>query len=119
MKFWLTGVIAAVLAVALFAVPGGGVTTAYADVDYCGNSVIDVPDSGPGFDFSDACAAHDDCYSIPGTENHRTACDEEFLTDMLLSCEEQQRLKRLGCITRAYTYYLGVRLGGWAFFPYA
>jgi hypothetical protein len=122
MKIWMVGAIAAVFAMALFVLPGTGrPSTAYA-ADYCGvEGVLDVPDSGATFDFTDACAAHDACYAQGGTEADRRSCDQQFLEDMLQSCSDawpNQWFKRHACDSVAYTYYLGVHLGGWAFFPY-
>lgn len=120
MRFLFTSTVAAVLALALFALPGQTVSTAYAvpSDNVCGNSAIDVPDSGNTFNFSEPCAIHDKCYAQGGTERDRRSCDQAFLDAMLASCAAGERWKRLGCGTVAYTYYLGVRLGGWAFFPY-
>lgn len=89
--------------------------------DYCGNGVVDVPDTGPSFDFHKACAIHDDCYSNGGTEADRRACDTDFLNNMLATCAHMWRWpdpRLANCRSVAFTYYLGVRLGGWAFFPY-
>ena len=120
MKLLFSGVITVILALALFAVPGAGSGTVYAlDENVCGNDFVDVPDSGATFDFTDACAQHDACYADPGTEQTRKQCDDAFLEDMLDSCDQQQRWKRFSCASRAYTYYLGVRIGGWAFYDYA
>ena len=118
MKLLLSSAIAVLLALALFALPGGTTTTAYAE-NVCGNDVIDVPDSGRTFDFTGACADHDLCYADGGSESDRQECDQEFLEAMLDSCEDRPRLQRFSCVSRAYTYYAGVRLGGWAFFPYS
>ena len=123
MKFWLAGVIAAALTVSMVAFSDGGTPTVYADPDVgaCGNDFIDVPDTGLSFNFVSACESHDDCYSVPGTEATRKACDDAFLADMKASCSAMwpsQFLKRLACNSVAGTYFLGVRLGGWAYYPY-
>lgn len=120
-RFWLAGIIAAALTLTVFGFSAGG-GTAYADEGACGNDVVDVPDAGSTFDFTDACEGHDACYAEGGTEADRTSCDNEFLDDMRASCSEMwptQFFKRLACQSVAGTYYLGVRLGGWAFFPYS
>jgi hypothetical protein len=119
----MSGAIAIVVALALFALPSGGISTVQAaDPGACGNVVIDVPDTGSVFNFVDACMGHDACYSEGGTEADRTGCDNAFLDAMETSCDSQwatQRFKHAGCYGVAYTYYLGVRIGGWAFFPYS
>jgi hypothetical protein len=89
--------------------------------DYCGNDVVDVPDTGYLFDFSVACMGHDTCYGTPGTEQDRRACDQAFLDAMLASCDAKwtsQIIRRSGCYSIAYTYFLAVRIGGWAFYDY-
>jgi hypothetical protein len=122
-KSWMLAMFAAAIGLALFVAPGGEVSSVQAIpiLDYCGNDVVDVPDSGPTFNFAEACAIHDDCYSNGGTESDRRACDAEFLSNMRASCSEMwpnQFFKRRACTNVALTYYLGVALGGWAFFPY-
>ena len=118
MKLALLG---AFLVVVAFAAFGQTPTVSAEPVDYCGNDAVEVPDTGSLFDFSSACMAHDDCYEEPGTEQDRRACDRAFLADMLASCDEmwpKQILRRSGCYSVAYTYFLAVRLGGWAFYDY-
>jgi hypothetical protein len=114
------------LAIALIALtvlvftPGRSMPVAYA-ADSCGVMGFDVPDSGPNFDFSNACAGHDSCYGAHHGEGEvaRKACDDAFLADMLSSCAAQwprQLVRRAACNAVAGIYYSGVRLGGWLFF---
>ncbi|HEX5369650.1 MAG TPA: phospholipase A2 [Dehalococcoidia bacterium] len=90
--------------------------------DNCGvMGVFDVPDSGPSFDFSQACANHDACYSTNHGTNEaaRATCDNAFLNDMLTSCNDMWSRtdpQLYQCRTVAKVYYAGVRLGGWLFF---
>ena len=44
-----------------------------------------VPDEPGGFDFTQACQNHDDCYGTCGRE--KGDCDEDFLKDMNAVCE--------------------------------
>jgi hypothetical protein len=95
----------------------------------CGVAGIDVPDEGTYFDFTDACASHDVCYTDGGTEADRYNCDQAFLADMLASCDEMwpvagwwdrsQLRSRAICYTVARLYYAGVRLFGGTFFNYS
>ena len=98
------------------------------ETHHCGTDTIQVPDRGAYFDFADACANHDVCYATGGSEFDRYLCDRAFLSDMTASCNAmwpvssiwdtaQLRSRRL-CYGVAYTYYLGVRLGGSAYFNY-
>jgi hypothetical protein len=118
MKLALFGAFLLVIAFAAF---GQTTNVSAQPVDYCGNNVVDVPDTGYLFDFGGACMGHDDCYSEPGTEQDRRACDQAFLADMLASCDSKwptQIFRRSGCYSVAYTYFLAVRIGGWAFYDY-
>ncbi len=77
-----------------------------------------VPDQLPGiFDFTEACAAHDDCYAVG---EDRAACDTSFRQDMLQLCTTQHPealdAGRVLCFTFAELYFLGVRLFGGPFF---
>ncbi len=88
----------------------------------CGvQGVIWVPDAGPSFNFSQACANHDVCYS----EHHgqgeavRASCDSAFLHDMTSSCDDMWSRSSPQfdqCLRVANLYYFGVRIGGWLFF---
>ena len=122
MKVLMLGMITIAAALAFSVVPGAGVSSVQAiPTNTCGNDVIDVPDSGATFHFTSACLFHDECYGQGGTESDRRACDAQFLTDMRGSCDQMwpsQWLKRWSCYSVARTYYLGVSLGGWAFFDY-
>ena len=117
------------IALAAFAVMAGTVvgfsgsqSVAYADPqDFCGVDGLEIPDSGDVFDFSEACAEHDVCYGHGGDEYDRYLCDREFFSDMLDSCSDMwDRFDRelWQCRSIARTYYIGVRLGGFLFFPY-
>ena len=108
------------LTVLVFA-PSRSAPVADAAVDSCGVTGLDVPDSGPNFDFTTACAGHDSCYGTHHGEGEvaRKACDDKFLADMLGSCTAQwprQAVRRAACNAVAGIYYSGVRLGGWLFF---
>jgi hypothetical protein len=120
MKTWMTGAVAAALAIALFAFAPAGVTHA-TEAEFCGNDFVSVPDSGESFDFGASCEAHDECYAqYAGTnERNRLACDRAFLADMNASCDEMWARWSgdwLRCRSVASIYYVGVRLGGWLFF---
>jgi hypothetical protein len=113
------GLAAALLMVTLFAFSSPATTRAQEDA--CGVMGFDIPDSGANFDFTEACAAHDDCYTTfhGQGETARKACDDQFLADMQESCAEQwpaQPLRRKICNAVALVYYTGVRVGGWLFF---
>lgn len=87
--------------------------------DYCGVEGLEVPDTGPSFDFTSDCQAHDECYAAGGGPLARSRCDNQFLRDMNASCAEMwdrgdPRLAR--CRSVATVYYTAVRLGGWAYF---
>ena len=122
MKHWM-GLMVAVVALAVFALPGGSVSVVHAaDPGACGNDVIDVPDTGTVFNFVSPCLGHDACYGAGGTETDRTTCDDNFYAAMETSCDTMwptKALKRAACYGVATTYYLGVRVGGWLFFPYS
>ncbi len=124
MKIWIASAIAAMLAMALFVLPGSSGTAHATPPNYCGiEGYFDVPDAQPGlFDFADACMGHDECYGNGGTEADRRSCDREFLDEMLASCSDmwssRQWFKARSCASVAYTYYTAVHLGGWLFFPY-
>jgi hypothetical protein len=87
-------------------------------------SVVDgctaVPDSGPSFDFTEACDAHDDCYiNQPhgSSADDRRQCDREFRDAMFDSCRDlwpkrSQAFSRGVCFGVAWVYYLGVRAFG-------
>jgi hypothetical protein len=87
--------------------------------DACGNAAVQAPDSGPSFNFHEACHAHDECYGQGGGEAERLACDRAFLRAMLAACDAQNpRFSGLWfqCRAVASLYYGAVRLGGWLFF---
>ena len=122
MKAWTLPLLANLFALALILMPVGGAAPAYAVEDACGNDVINVPDSGANFDFTAACVVHDECYGAGGDEAARNACDTAFLTAMQESCDAMwptSPLRHRICLGVAKTYYLGVHLFGWLFFPYS
>ena len=121
MKFFATGFVAAILAIAFFAAQGGSTVSATPPPDACGNPVINAPDRGLTFDFTSACQAHDDCYSYGGYEADRRNCDNAFVANMINSCYDMwpyQIALRHRCLEVAGTYYQAVRVGGWLFFTY-
>ena len=77
-----------------------------------------VPDTFGDADFSDACRAHDVCYS-PGSPIDRMQCDLLFLQALTAECAEAYQFDfacRLICNALAGIYFLGVRLfGGFAY----
>jgi hypothetical protein len=113
----VVGLVAALLSLVTVLAPPAG-----AEIDACGVVGFDVPDTQVGvFDFTDACAEHDRCYGVGGSWSDRYRCDWVFLSDMNASCSEMwpgwsKWRQRLRCNGVAYTYYAGVRLGGWAYF---
>jgi len=119
MKFAVVGLAAALLG--LSALLFSPYETTYAQADACGVLGFDAPDSGTNFDFSAACAAHDECYTTfhGQGEEARKACDDQFLADMKDSCADQwplQPARRRICNSIALVYYSAVRIGGWLFF---
>lgn len=82
------------------------------------------PDSGPHFNFHNACDWHDLCYHYAYYGRHevgRLGCDNGFLSRMRNSCYNrypnwyQVPLRNL-CYGTANVYYSAVRSAGWAFF---
>ena len=59
---------------------------------HCGSAWNEplVPDAPFGFDFSNACKNHDDCYGTcnEGNSGAKEKCDKAFLTDMLTRCSQ-------------------------------
>jgi RHS repeat-associated protein len=71
-----------------------------------------VPDAPLGFDFSECCQAHDECYGRYGAD--RLACDNQWLECMQDACV---RASGDGCCyVMADAYYAVVRAYGWMFF---
>jgi hypothetical protein len=121
MKAVAVATFAFLLVITLLFVPGGRTPVAEAQVDYCGTAEVDVPDTGPTFDFTAACAAHDACYAqYHGTnETNRRRCDDRFHNAMAQHCKNRWRWwqgEYYDCLTTAGVYYAGVRLGGWLYF---
>lgn len=81
-----------------------------------------VPDSGPSFNFLDACNGHDGCYErkpYGDSWTGRLRCDNDFLDAMVGWCKDNHSWwspLRGTCLGVAATYYDGVRKFGWAFF---
>ena len=99
-------------AVALF-IAGSG-TAAAQEPGACGTQQFDVPDSGPYFDFTEACMNHDDCVDLAQDARDRWRCDELFRQEMLASCAadfSRTDPRYSLCRTQATVYYLGVRIG--------
>lgn len=79
-----------------------------------------VPDSGPVFDFTEACNDHDRCYlERPRGDSwwDRRQCDRDFYRAMIDACQDRyprrsQWFKRGSCYGVAVVYYLGVRVLG-------
>ncbi len=113
MKKLVAWAVAAVVVTGLFLV-GTTVTAGAEDgVDGC----TAVPDSGPGFDFTESCNQHDRCYLQRPYGDDRAArkqCDVEFYHDMVDSCRQDNEgfWARRGCYGLAGVYYLGVRAFG-------
>lgn len=120
MKVILAALLGSLLVITIIVAPGGR-SSAEAATDYCGTGEVDVPDTGPSFDFTAACAAHDACYDqFHGTnETNRKRCDDRFYNTMVNYCKDRWRWwqgEYYDCLTTASVYYAGVRLGGWLYF---
>jgi hypothetical protein len=75
-----------------------------------------VPDSFLNANFQPACDTHDECYS---SSTARRACDDAFLANLLLACNQAYPTyspEQVSCYAVAYIYYVGVRLFGAAFY---
>lgn len=78
--------------------------------DYCSNS----PDSGPGFNFKNACTRHDfgyRNYKRYGVFNSggKDYSDYIFYNDMKADCAARNWYQRPTCYTAAWTYYQAVK----------
>lgn len=101
---------------ALFVIAPAAAEAAEVEVNGC----TAVPDSGPTFDFTEACNDHDRCYvNQPyGSDSAgRRACDRAFAQDMLDHCDDRwpdsaDRRDRRVCRGVARVYYFGVRVFG-------
>jgi hypothetical protein len=74
-----------------------------------------APDSGPWFNFHNACDRHDLCYIGHWTD--KLSCDYRFLQDMRNYCYgtyQWWQWQRAACLATAWTYYTGVSTAGWA-----
>jgi Prokaryotic phospholipase A2 len=72
-----------------------------------------VPDSGPWFNFTAACAAHDACY---GAQLGQANCDRRFRDDMYAHCATRPWYQRGLCRNTANVYYEAVRRFGHLFY---
>ena len=72
-----------------------------------------VPDSGPWFNFTAACAAHDACY---GAQLGQAYCDDRFRDDMYAHCATRVWYQRGLCRNTANVYYEAVRQFGYLFY---
>ncbi len=75
----------------------------------CGSGWTDwiVPDEPGGYDFTDACKAHDECYADCEGPSRET-CDLLFLTAMHRICDQRYNGSTT-CYDLAYDYYEAVR----------
>jgi len=85
---------------------------------FCGSGWLQdlvIPDSWwEHFDFSEACKAHDKCYS--NCESSKKKCDNQFWRDMLRECSKLTGGWRIHCESVAGSYVEAVRnLGNDAF----
>jgi hypothetical protein len=72
-----------------------------------------VPDSGPWFNFTAACAGHDACY---GAQLGQAYCDLRFRDDMYAHCATRVWYQRSLCRGTANVYYEAVRNFGHLFY---
>ena len=72
-----------------------------------------VPDSGPWFNFTQACANHDACYSA---QQGQAFCDSRFRDDMYAHCATRRWYERSLCRQTANVYYDAVRRFGHLFY---
>jgi RHS repeat-associated protein len=76
-----------------------------------------VPDEPFGFDFSDACSFHDDCYNRCGED--KGSCDRAFRRLMLRECRSKYvGYQRSRCESAARSYYNAVRNLGQSSYDY-
>ncbi|MBD3239199.1 MAG: hypothetical protein GF331_01330, partial [Chitinivibrionales bacterium] len=79
----------------------------------CGSGWNDpiVAEKGFGWDFTEACQKHDECYG-DGAKT-RKQCDDEFKSNMMNSCKDSYTEgTRADCERNARTYYNAVRMFG-------
>ena len=72
-----------------------------------------VPDRGPWFNFTAACAAHDACYAA---RRGQAYCDLRFRDDMYAHCATRVWYQRGLCRSTADVYYQAVRRFGHLFY---
>jgi hypothetical protein len=121
------GALVIAMALALYASPAGAQEASVGATDFGtfisafpipgddGGTCTGVPDTIPGiFDFTEACAAHDECYAAG--EQTRLACDLAFRQDMIAACQVQHPspldARRYACLAFAELYFNGVRVFG-------
>ena len=67
----------------------------------CGSTYSDIliPDKPSGFDFTQPCIIHDDCYGCKGKNEGKTKsdCDKQFLRDMQAVCNTHPESKKAWC----------------------
>ena len=70
-----------------------------------------VPDNPFGFQFSNCCAGHDNCYETCGRE--KKDCDDEFKKCMVDACHQvTHKLSRGSCVHKAQLYHDAVKNHG-------
>ena len=72
-----------------------------------------VPNRGPWFNFTAACAAHDACY---GARMGQVACGNRFREDAYAHCARRPWYHRGLCRSTANAYYDAVRRFGRLFY---
>lgn len=107
---------ASVVVLGMVFVPTSIAAAADGEVDGC----TAVPDSGPTFDFNDACDDHDRCYidrPYGDDSTARRSCDRIFYADTKAWCNDRWSsrsdfFERGACKGVAWVYYVGVRAFG-------
>lgn len=100
----------------------GAITvTGNSPVQAHGDACTWAPDTGPVWNFHNACHSHDTCYANKpyGTGSAgRLACDNVFLSNMNASCRSRYGSldpRRYACYRVAQEFYTWVRVFGGAF----
>lgn len=86
-------------------------------LDFTDDGCSNVPDSGPYFDFKDACERHDFGYrnykELGLFDEEKDSVDDQFLQDMKDHCATRGLLAKGPCYAQAEAYHQGVEeLGG-------
>ncbi len=75
----------------------------------CGSTYSDIliPDKPSGFDFTQPCIIHDDCYGCKGKNEGKIKldCDKQFLRDMQAVCTQTGRTGRPSLSSTPRTIY--------------